>query len=72
MYNEIIRQKLILARKNASYTQQELADRTGIPYTIIAKIESGHRKPDVNTLGILAEFYNINIDWFYGLGKQQN
>lgn len=71
MYEEIIRQKLINARDKAGYTQEELSEETGIPYSIIAKIESGHRKPDVNTVGKLAEFYEIDINWFYGIGKQK-
>jgi len=71
MYNEVIRQKLINARNEAGYTQEELSEKTGIPYSVIAKIESGYRKPDVTTVGKLAEFYEIDINWFYGLGTQK-
>lgn len=72
MYEEIIRQKLIDARDEAGYTQEELSQKTAIPYSIIAKIESGHRKPDVTTVGRLAEFYEIDINWFYGIGTKKS
>lgn len=70
MYEEIIRKKLVQARLEAGYSQEQLSEITEIPYSIIAKTESGHRKPDVETIGKLAEFYCISIDWIFGIGKK--
>jgi transcriptional regulator with XRE-family HTH domain len=40
-------ESLILARKEASLTQQELADMLGKPQSFIAKYEIGERRLDV-------------------------
>ena len=72
MYSEIIRLKLKKEREEADMTQQELADKCGISRGIISKIELGLRQPDVETIGILSEFYNIPTDYFFGLGKKTN
>ena len=71
MYDETIRMKLIKARERSGFTQKEVSEITKIPYYIIAKIESGHRKPDTETIGILAEFYNITTDYIFGIGKKE-
>ena len=70
MYSEIIRLRLTEERKTAGYTQQQLADLTGIDDLLIAKIEVGKRKPDVETVGKLAAFYGVSTDFFYGLGQK--
>lgn len=38
---------LIEARKATGFTQRQLADRLGRPYTVIANIERGKRQIDV-------------------------
>lgn len=72
MYEDIIRMKLREERINAGYSQQKLAELTGIDDSLIAKIEVGRRKPDVNTIGKLAEFYGVSLDWLFGLGKKDS
>ena len=71
MYTEIIIEKLKQARREAGYTQDEVANATDIPRTMIAKMESGHRRPDVETLGTLAEFYCVTTDWLFGIGQKK-
>jgi len=71
MYQEIIQKRLIAERKAAGYSQQALADEIQELQSKIAKIESGARAPDVETLGKLAEFYGISIDWLFGLGQKR-
>lgn len=70
MYNEIIRLRLIEERKLAGYTQQQLADMLNIDDSLIAKIEVGKRKIDVETVGKIASFYNITTDYLFGLGPK--
>ena len=67
MFEEIIRTRLTECRVKAGYSQQKLADLTGLDDSLIAKIEVGLRKSDVNTIGLLAEFYGVSIDWLFGL-----
>jgi len=72
MYQEIIRQRLIAERKEAGYSQQALANQIKEHQSKIAKIELGERMPDVETIGKLAEFYGISIDWLFGLGQKHS
>lgn len=72
MYSIFIKERLIEERKSAGYSQQQLADLTGIRNSLIAKIEVGSRKPDVETVGKLAEFYGISTDWLFGLGQKNS
>lgn len=71
MYSEIIRIRLRDERISAGYSQQQLANLTGIDDSKIAKIELGIQKPDVDTVGKLASFYQVSTDYFYGLGKKE-
>jgi transcriptional regulator with XRE-family HTH domain len=66
MYKEIFTQKIKKARTDAGYTQRQVADLTGISQSIIAYIETGKREPNLENLGILADFYEVSIDWLLG------
>ena len=68
MYAENFHNKLRKARKDAGYTQEQVAQETGISRTIIAYLETGKREPSLENLGILADFYNVSIDWLLGTG----
>ena len=71
MYEEIIIQKLKSERNKAGYTQEEVAEKTGIPRTMLAKIKTGKQRPDAETIGKLAEFYCVSTDWLFGIGKKR-
>ena len=47
------------------------AKETGIPLSTIAKYETERLQPDLEKLGILAEFYGVSIDWLLGLKSNQ-
>lgn len=48
---EIVAAKLVrLARQRANLSQRELARRSGVPQSVIARIESGARQPTLPTL----------------------
>jgi transcriptional regulator with XRE-family HTH domain len=52
-------------RKSQNLTQDELARKAGIPYTTIAKIESGMVKnPTIMTLVKLAKALKVSLDDF--------
>ena len=49
-------------RKNKNITQEELAQKIFVTRTAVSKWESGRGYPSLDTLKILAEFYEISID----------
>ena len=71
MYQETFAEKLRKARKETGFTQREVAKEIKIPYSTIANYETGRTQPDIETLGILADFYQISLDWLIGT-KGQN
>lgn len=50
-------------RKKKGITQISLQMQTGIEQSLISKFESGERTPPTETLMILADFYNVSIDY---------
>lgn len=50
-------------RKSKGLTQIALQMQTGIEQALISKFESGERIPPTETLMLLADFYNVSIDY---------
>ena len=55
--------RLKALRKSKGITQIALQMQTGIEQALISKFESGERIPPTETLIILADFYNVSIDY---------
>lgn len=66
MYVETFAQKLAQARKDAGYTQREIAKILNMKQATIASYETGRTQPDIETLGKLADFYAVSVDWLIG------
>lgn len=66
MYAEGFPSKIRKARKDTGFTQEEVERETKIPRSTIAKYETGKLEPDLEKLGILADFYEISLDWLIG------
>lgn len=66
MYSETFPSKLKKARLDTGFTQREIAKETKIPQSSIAKFETGKLEPDIEKLGILADFYEVSLDWLIG------
>lgn len=49
-------------RKNKGITQEELAEMLGVTPTHVKHIESGHRKPSVEILFLMADILNLSLD----------
>lgn len=49
-------------RQRSELTQQEFADKIGKSKSIISMYENGNRKPDYETLEVIADFFNIDVD----------
>lgn len=73
MYAESFPSKLRKARENTGFTQREVAKEVRIPHGTLANYEIGRTQPDIETLGILADFYGVSVDWLIGTkGNTQN
>lgn len=68
MYAENFQNKIKKARIEAGYTQKQVEEATGIAQNVISRLENGTREPDLENLGILADFYAVSVDWLLGTG----
>lgn len=50
-------------RKERKLTQVALQMQTGIEQALLSKYETGERIPPTETLLLLANFYNVSIDY---------
>ena len=50
-------------RKSKGYTQLAVQMKTGIEQALLSKYETGNRVPPTETLLLLAEFYDVSIDY---------
>ncbi|MBQ7598526.1 MAG: helix-turn-helix transcriptional regulator [Clostridia bacterium] len=50
-------------RKARGYTQIAVQMKTGIEQALLSKYETGDRIPPTETLVVLADFYNVSIDY---------
>lgn len=57
-------------RKERNFTQIAIQMQTGIEQALLSKYETGERVPTTENLIILADFYNVSID--YLLGRTDN
>ena len=71
MYYEGFPSKLKAARIKNGFTQREAAEEIGIKQPTLAGYETGRTQPDIETLGKLAEFYGVSVDWLMGVQTQE-
>ncbi len=72
MYKELLGTKLKKARNEAGYTQRQIADLLKINQSQLSKIENGQIEPNIETLGTLIDFYEVNADWMLGTGMKKS
>ena len=53
-------------RLQNGYTQDTLAKALKISRTAISMYERGNREPDFETLEIIADFFNVDMDYLLG------
>lgn len=66
MYKESFIDRIKKARIDAGYTQNQVAEITGISQPILSNLETGEREPSLENLGVLADFYEVSVDWLLG------
>lgn len=57
------------ARLSAKMTQNQVAEKINTSRTNITKYEAGTLEPNLETIGQLAELYNVSTDWLFGIKK---
>lgn len=67
-YNERIRE----IREDHSLTQQKIADLLNIGQRTYSDYESGKTRIPVDSLLILAQFYNVSLDYITGASNIPN
>lgn len=61
-----LNERLRECRKKKGVKQSEVADRLSVQRQIISYYESGTRKPNLEDLIMLADFYNVSLDYLVG------
>lgn len=72
MYKENFAKRLKKARENTGFTQREVAKELKMKQSTIAGYEIGRTEPDIETLGTLIDFYQVNADWIIGTGIKRD
>lgn len=52
--------------------QTQVKEKTGINNKTLSGYENGVSQPDMDTLKILAQLYEVSIDWLYGNTETTN
>lgn len=53
-------------RTQHKMTQQELAAKIGVSRSAIGMYENGEREPDFETLEVIADFFNVDMNYLIG------
>ena len=64
---KMIEQRLRQLRKKIGWSQQKLAEKAGLSYNVITKIEQGvAKRPTIQTMMKLADAFGISLDELVG------
>ena len=58
---QILKNNLILLRRNAHLTQEQFADQLGLSFQAVSKWENGLSCPDIALLPEIARIYGISV-----------
>ena len=58
-------------RKRDGFTQSEFATRIGVSKSAVSMYENGNREPDFTTLEIIADFFNVDMNFLLGKVEQK-
>ena len=61
-----ISERLKELRIKRGYSQSELADKLHVSKSTISMIELGSRKPSFEMMELLADFFNVSLDYLRG------
>ena len=66
----IIADKIVSLRKRAGWSQEELAERVFVTRQAISRWETGETTPNVETLKLLSQLFNVSINTLLGAPRQ--
>lgn len=58
--------RLKILRLKKGLTQPQLAEDVGLSKSTIGMYEQGRREPDLETLEVLADYFNVDADYLMG------
>lgn len=64
---DLMRHRLVQARKLKGYNRKQFAEMVGIPYRTVTNYENGAREPGSDYITKVADFCNCTTDWLLGL-----
>lgn len=64
--NSTFPERLRLLREKAGWTQEQLGGKINVADATINRYEKGLRKPDIDTLELLAELFGVSVDYLLG------
>ena len=67
----LLRDNIRLLRKRKGWTQQDLADNTGLKRSLIGAYEEGRAEPSVEKLMGFSEVFNVSVDDLVGIDLGQ-
>ena len=67
-----LRMRLVSLRRENRLSQEDLAEDLDIPRSTIASWEAGCRVPKVTHIAMLAEYYDVTVDYLLGLSEGKN
>lgn len=59
-------QRLKELRTQRGYSQSELANRLHLSKSTISMLEVGSRKPSMDVMQLIADFFNVDLDYLLG------
>jgi transcriptional regulator with XRE-family HTH domain len=59
-------------RHEKDLTHQQMADMLGITRQAYGNYENAKREPDIKTLNVLADFFNVSMDYLLGKSHVRN
>lgn len=71
MHRETLGQKLKKARTEKGLTQKDVEEIIKIPQANLSNYERGRNEPDIETLGLLIDLYEVSADWILSTGKKK-
>lgn len=66
---KLIAERLKFLRKEKNLTQTELGEKVGIKRNTYSDWENGKTEPSLEKLIVLADFFEVSLDWLVGRDK---
>ena len=66
MYKEVFKLRIKSIRDELGLSQIKVSADTGIHQSYLSKYENGTLEPSLEQLGILANYYEVSVDWLLG------